>query len=263
MAAAPAPATTPSIPELWHFPISHFNEKVRWALDWKRIPHTRRALSIDYLPRAWLATRQPRLPILFLDGVAIADSTRIIAALEDRYPEPPLYPADAAERRRALALEDWLDEEVGSPVRTAILAPLFATDPDAALASVTVGMPAAARRMVRAVFPMFRAYYNARHGITPETSARAPEIVRGAFDRIAREVGPSGYLVGDRFGVADLTAAAMFAPIVAPREHEYLPPEPVPESLRAFRASLAEHPASMWAREMYRRHRGPSAEVRR
>jgi len=22
-------------PVLWHFPISHYNEKARWALDWK------------------------------------------------------------------------------------------------------------------------------------------------------------------------------------------------------------------------------------
>ena len=29
-------------PVLWHFPISHYNEKARWALDWKRIPHVRR-----------------------------------------------------------------------------------------------------------------------------------------------------------------------------------------------------------------------------
>ena len=29
----------PSVPILWHFPISHFDEKVRWALDFKRIPH--------------------------------------------------------------------------------------------------------------------------------------------------------------------------------------------------------------------------------
>ena len=31
-------------PLLWHIPLSHFNEKVRWALDYKRIPHTRRSM---------------------------------------------------------------------------------------------------------------------------------------------------------------------------------------------------------------------------
>ena len=45
-------------PLLWHFPISHYNEKARWALDWKRIPHERRALAMGYVPRAPWATGQ-------------------------------------------------------------------------------------------------------------------------------------------------------------------------------------------------------------
>src|SRR5437867_10196587 len=95
-------------PLLWHIPLSHFNEKVRWTLDYKRIPHRRQVLGAGYLIRAWRATGRGTLPILFLDGRAIGDSTHIIAALEERYPEPPLYPGDAAAaRQRALALEDY------------------------------------------------------------------------------------------------------------------------------------------------------------
>src|SRR5439155_7419675 len=99
-------------PLLWHIPLSHFNEKVRWTLDYKRIPHRRQVLGADYLIRAWRATGRGTLPILFLDGRAIGDSTHIIAALEARYPEPPLYPGDAAARHRALALEDYFDEQL-------------------------------------------------------------------------------------------------------------------------------------------------------
>src|SRR5262250_1567140 len=92
---------------LWHFPISHFNEKVRWALDWKRIPHVRHALGVGYLPRAVWATGRPTLPILFLGAQAIGDSTHIIEALEGYQSDPPLYPHTAADRRRALELEDF------------------------------------------------------------------------------------------------------------------------------------------------------------
>jgi hypothetical protein len=35
---------------LWHIPLSHYNEKVRWALDYKRIAHHRQVLGADYLP---------------------------------------------------------------------------------------------------------------------------------------------------------------------------------------------------------------------
>ena len=114
----------PATPLLWHFPVSHYNEKARWALDWKRIPHRRKALFVDYIPRAFFRTRQLSLPILILGGKAVADSTRIIATLEERWRDPPLYPADPGLREEALALEDFFDEEVGHPVRTLLLGDL-------------------------------------------------------------------------------------------------------------------------------------------
>src|SRR5262245_7940198 len=116
-------------PLLWHIPLSHYSEKARWALDYKGIAHRRRVLGPNYLVRAWRATGQGKLPILWLDGRAIADSTRIIAALEERYPEPPLYPSDAAARQRALVLEDNLDETLSPALRAAIVTPLFRNDP--------------------------------------------------------------------------------------------------------------------------------------
>jgi glutathione S-transferase len=145
-------------PLLWHIPLSHFSEKVRWALDYKGIAHRRRVLGADYLVRAWRATGQGKLPVLWLDGRAIADSTRIIAALEERYPEPPLYPRDAAARQRALALEEDLDETLGPAVRAAIITPLFRHDPEIALRVLTTGMGGKAYRTLRPllrVFPSF------------------------------------------------------------------------------------------------------------
>lgn len=246
---------------LWHFPISHFNEKVRWALDWKGIPHRRRVLSIDYLPRALWATGRPTLPILFLDGQAISDSTRIIAALERFQPDPRLYPSTERERLRALELEDFFDEELGHPLRTAMLGPLFTGDPDAVVEVLGSGMSGFARRGMRAMFPAFRAFYTRRHKINAATIAAGPAKVTAALDRLAAELRPSGYLVGDCFTVADLTAAALYSPLVMPPEFPYPPAVPPPKSLLDFRTSLASHPGFAWVTEMYRRHRGSSAEI--
>jgi glutathione S-transferase len=57
------------------------------------------------------------LPVFDLDGERVVDSTRIIEALERRFPERPLYPEDADERRRALELEDFFDEHAGHEMR--------------------------------------------------------------------------------------------------------------------------------------------------
>ena len=53
------------IPLLWHIPLSHYSEKVRWALDYKGIAHRRRVLGPDYLIRVWRATGQGKLPVLW------------------------------------------------------------------------------------------------------------------------------------------------------------------------------------------------------
>src|SRR3954451_17504585 len=101
------------LPSLWHLKVSHYNEKARWALDHKRVPHVRRAVMPGrHQALAGKLTGGRTLPILVLDGEAIGDWTDIISALERRHPDRPLYPASADDRRRALELEDYFDEEL-------------------------------------------------------------------------------------------------------------------------------------------------------
>jgi glutathione S-transferase len=252
------------LPVLWQIKVSHYNEKVRWALDYKRIPHRRIAPwpLFGSLPAAWLMTRALTLPVLRLDGRTIGDSTAIVAALEQRYPEPPLYPADAAQRERALELEDFFDEQLAPYVRRLAwfhLAPhprafFTAAFPDSSPLLRAAFRPGA--------FAVTRAV-EARFRIDAATAAEARRKILVAMDRIEAEVGPSGYLVGDAFSVADLTAAALATPIVGPPERQYLPPQEQPEPLYSFAAELRARPAGRWIFEMYRRHRGASAEVKR
>ncbi len=73
------------------------------------------------------------------------------------------------------------------------------------------------------------------------------------FDRLEAELDGREYLVGDRFSVADLTAAALFYPTVLPAEGPPLPDPP--PAYAAYRASLADRPGFKWVEEMFRRHR--------
>jgi glutathione S-transferase len=98
-------------------------------------------------------------------------------------------------------------------------------------------------------------------GIDAARAAESRRKVEAAIDRIEHELQPSGYLVGDAFSVADLTAAALLSPVVLPREFPYVFPSPLPESVQRYRDSLADRRAVAWTEEMYRRHRGRSAEV--
>ena len=191
---------------LWHIPLSHHNEKARWALDYKRIAHHRQVLGADYLIRAWRATGRGTLPILFLDGQAIGDSTHIIAALEERYPEPSLYPRDVAARQRALALEDYFDEQLGPALRAAIVTPLFRHDQDVALRVLTTGMPDKTYQTLRPLGRTFPAYYRFRHKIRDAKLEADRATVNAALDRIEQERRGRPYLVGgDAWGAAAAT----------------------------------------------------------
>jgi glutathione S-transferase len=246
---------------LWHFRFSHYNEKVRWALDWQGVPHVRRALLPGlHVPRVLWMTGQKRVPVLVLDGRAIADSTAIIAALEARHPAQPLYPAAPADRARALGLEDFFDEELGPHLRRALFHDVL-PDADWSAAALTVGFGPRTRAAYRAAFPVTRAILRADMRIDDAGAARGRQKVLAALDRIEAELGRSGYLVGDAFSVADLTAAALLSPLLAPPEFPYPFPGPLPGAAGAFRASVADRPGFRWAQEMYRRHRGRSAEL--
>src|SRR5215510_11921453 len=174
-------------PLLWHIPLSHYSEKVRWALDYKGVAHWRRVLGADYLIRVWHATGQGKLPVLWFDGRAIADSTRIIAALEKHYPEPRLYPRDTATRQRALALEDDLDGTLGPLLRAALVTPLFRHDPDIALRVLTTGMGGKAYPALRRLLRVFPWFYRFRHKISESNLERDRAIVAAALDRIEHE----------------------------------------------------------------------------
>jgi glutathione S-transferase len=57
-----------------------------------------------------------RIPVLIDDRVTLPDSSVICQYLEDRYPEPALYPSDVAERARARWLEEYADTRIGEVI---------------------------------------------------------------------------------------------------------------------------------------------------
>lgn len=241
---------------LWHIELSHYSEKVRWALDFKDIPHERRVpMPGLHGIRAAMLTRgaQRRLPVLDLDGRRVWDSTAIIAALEEYRPEPPLYPEDPDERAAALAHEDWFDEHLGPDMRRLVW---FHTlpDTDATAAALFTGESPGRERLLRMTAPISRRAVSADYAITEESVAAARATIFEALDRIEAAMGPEGYLVGDRFSVADLAGAALFTPLIAPPERPYAP-EVVPDAIEDLRAELLARPGGEWVVDMYARHR--------
>ncbi len=248
-------------PELWQFTSSHFNEKARWALDFKRVPHIRHSLIPGFhVPVVKRMTGKTHVPVLKLNGKAISDSSKIIEALELAYPDPPLYPADPQERRRALELEDYFDEELGPYIRRWIFH-LILPYPKFVRAAFASHASPAAQLAQRAMSPLISAVMRRQMDINPASAEIARAKTLAAMDRLQNELRPSGYLVGDRFSVADLAAAALLSPLVRPPEFPYKAAVPLPEPFAKIRDVVSTHPAFRWTLQTYRQHRGESAEV--
>ena len=249
-------------PVLWHLEISHYNEKARWALDYKGVAHVRRAVTPGLQELTARRLRAGRtVPILAMNGRAIGDSTKIIEEIERRWPEPPLYPADPEERSRALELEDYFDERCGHDLRRVLFNDNMA-EPENLLA-LFLGPERPRSGLLKALSPLICRVVKWRFRIRPEAVEESREKVRAAFDKLEAEVGPSGYLVGESFTVADLTAASILGLIVVPPEFPYIKvhPDERTAEFRRFRDSLRDRPGFKWVEDMYARHRGTSAEV--
>ncbi len=246
--------------ELFHFPISQYNEKARWALDWKGIAHRR----ISQLPgphklAMMRLSGQDQVPVLRHGATVVAGSNHIVDYLERLQPEPALYPADPAERERALGLQEWLDRDLGPAIRRARFGVLM-PETDYFCRQFTEGRSRAAQLAYRAAFPAISVVMRRQMEITPERVEASMRATREVFDRLEGEVRPSGYLVGDGFSVADLTAASLCSPGIQP---EGGPARPLPEPpvLGEWLARWADHPTTAWVRKIYAQHRGRSCAV--
>ena len=103
--------------KLYSGPLSLFTAKVRVALAEKALPYE--LVSVPFsraggyapkLPEMLAINPKGQVPVLVDEEVAIYDSTLILEYLEERCPEPPLYPRDVATRARCRQLEAAADE---------------------------------------------------------------------------------------------------------------------------------------------------------
>jgi glutathione S-transferase len=178
-------------PVLWHLKVSNYNEKARWALDYKGVPHVRRAVLPGRHPAiAKRLTGGTTFPILELDGEAIGDTTAIIAALEERYPDTPLYPPDPVERRRALELEDFFDEQLGPYARRSVVARML-RDGGLFLGAFAPDLSRGRRVVARATFPLVRRRVRNMLEIDEATVDHAEQKLRRAGERFERSCSPA------------------------------------------------------------------------
>jgi glutathione S-transferase len=232
-------------------PISHYCEKARWALqraglDYREEPHVQ-GIHRVYARRAGGSST---VPVLITPGGSLGESEQILEWVDERIaPEHRLFGTEPVERERILALSRRLDERLGPTGRRLIYVRMF-EQPELMLRFNNQGVPVWEDRFIRYALPFAKRFIARALEITPGIEREDESTVWAEFDWVAEMLADGRpYLLGERFTAADLTFAALAAPIVLPAVYGVaLPPI---ESLDAPTAALIargrQHPAGAYA----------------
>jgi glutathione S-transferase len=250
-------------PRLYTFSISHFAEKARWALDYKGIayeearlvPGTHMAIVRRIAPRT-------TVPVLVDRGRVIQGSSAIIDWADTQIPERRLTPSDASESEGVIELERWLDVELGEPLRR-VFYHYALEHRELVISLFTQGGPWWGKSFCRLAFPLIRQRIRGMYAINEVNVAADKERIAAVHERIDGLLASSPYLVGDRFTRADLTLAALLAPMWMPDEHPTRWPrlEAYPAQVNALRARFEQTRARAHALRAYREHRARGKQL--
>jgi glutathione S-transferase len=240
-------------------PISHYCEKARWALERTRIPYCeeRHVQGIHQLV-ARCAGGGTTVPVLVTPDGAIAESADILAWVDRRTPpERRLFPAEPAARDEVEHLCRRLDQVLGPRGRRLMYVHMLARR-KLALRFNNQGVPGWEDRALRYGWPLARRYVNHALGIRPGIEIQDEAVVWGELDFVAGlRADGRPYLCGDRFTAADLTFAALAAPLVVPPTYGIALPQPdtLPPAMAALVERAREHPAGRYALMLFTEHR--------
>lgn len=202
--------------KLYQFPISHYCEKVRWALDYKRLPfqkinlvpgpHVRKMLSLS---------EKSQVPVIDDEGTIVQGSAAIIDYLDKKYPERPLTPNDPALAEQALAWEKRLDDVAGVAVRTFLYHHLL-PKPSVVVPLLTAKQNVMVKAAVYTVYKKIASTMRSWLNINEKTAQQAMIDMDAVLNDLRQVYVNTRYLVGDEFSRADLAACALFAPMFQP-----------------------------------------------
>jgi glutathione S-transferase len=238
--------------------ISHYVEKVKWALEISglvykeesHIPGLHAAVTL------WHTRGQHRAtPVLIDDHEVIADSTAILQHLAGRYGQAWLYPTDDA-----LRLEERFDSQIGPHTRRLIYHQLF--DNNLALTDLFTQdvIPRWQVRALPIVGPVLKAAMISDMAINAQAAEKSRQNIEREFAHVADLIQDGRpYLCGESLSAADITFAALAAPILLPEQYgaklpnleRALPESSIHRIVDGYRST----PAGKFALRLYADHR--------
>jgi glutathione S-transferase len=250
-------------PHLIAISVSHYCEKVRWALRWHGMAYTQENhCPIFHITANLRQSGQTMVPVLLTQQGPIKDSTEILRWIDAQPSQAPsLYPEGKAQE--ALDWEERFDEQLGPHTRRW---PYFylLQQPELTIPLLQNGIPRHEARLLPLMFPLAKVLMSRSLKITPDSVERS----RQKIDALLQEVGQvlkdgRPFLIGETFSAADLTFASLAAPVLCPPEYSvpFYTPEQAPlamgDQIQAWRTT----PAGQHALRCFQSHYRPGWQV--
>ena len=241
-------------------PFSHYCEKARWALDRCGVAYEEDGhLPVFHYLATYRAGARRTVPVLVDGTTVVRDSTDIVAWADAKRPGTLLPVSGATD---VLAIEDDLDDHVGPATRRWAYFHLLPNR--GADRFITADVPRWERALLRATRPVAVSYLRRSLKIDAAGAERSRLKIEAAFARVEQILADGRrYIAGDRFTVADLTFAALAAPVLLPDNHPVQSFDPalfgdaVREQIHAWR----ERPAGQLVLRLYAEDRAPLARA--
>jgi glutathione S-transferase len=237
-------------------PISHYSEKVRWALNYLQIPFQELPQMPPFHRQATGKYGGQSTPVLIAaDGKVVTDSTESLRYLDTLQPGK-LYPAAPELQPLIAELETLFDRTLGVHTRRWGYSQIMT--PQLIYPRWTLGVPMWQKLLFPIVFPKMRSMVRESMDLTATSAAESYQEIDWVFDRVAQVLSDGRkYLLGDRFSAIDLTFAALAAPILQPLE-AHIPPAPLdtlPAQMQAEIRHCQTTSAGEFGLRMYREYR--------
>ncbi len=256
---APADSEQPRL-RLVTIPISHYCEKARWALDRAGLGYREeRHIQGVHRVAARRAGGGATVPVLVTPAGAIGESHEILARVDAHVaPELRLFPTEPVVRAEVDALCRRFDERLGPTGRRLIYVHMF-RQRKLVFAFNDQGVPTWEDRALRSGWPFLSRFVARALGIVPGIEVQDEAAVFHELDHVAELLSDGRpYLCGLSFGAADLTFAALAAPVVVPPQYGVALPQPdvMQPATAALVERAREHPAGRFALTLFAERRG-------
>ena len=238
---------------LYQFPISHFCEKARWALEYKQLEYKKvNLLPGLHVKKAKKLASNSSLPILVHDKKMINESREIISYLDQAFPQNILTPEDERLKKETLEWERFADKELGPDVRCLCYHTLL-DHPDITIPFFTGDGPWFGKLFMKFTYPKLSMTMREYMKLNDKIVALIEQRLAFAIEKIYVHIKDKEFIVGDSFTRADVAVAALLAPLCKPNKYGLDWPEQYPEPLHSAIEKYAEK--LDWVTRMYKQYR--------